>query len=353
LRAFLSALGPSLPYESRASALRALRDAGKERVVAALGTERFRRLKTFVAKTLLPTEKRHACQRRALEALEQWTASDVFRDEDADTDVFEDDDLSPETWRVVLRLASAETNERVRCAATVLLGKLVGARLRRVFFRRDVDEETTDVWANSHAARDSAADVDASSAERCVSSLVALVKAGSAPARPLDVRRAAARALANSEILAAFPAAEASDETLLPTNAQALSPLCASCLVAWTAAFELMEDEDEQTRDVVAVACASAARGDPNAHTEATLRVSFDVVARRFRNTAQFQNLVASLISGGFWDDEEKDGVFEDGHGSVTSSSSHTSKTTHDALFRSLEAFTRRGERDENRASSL
>ena len=330
LRAFLSALGPSLPYESRASALRALRDAGKERVVAALGTERFRRLKTFVAKTLLPTEKRHACRRRALEALEQWTASDVFRDEDADTDVFEDDDLSPETWRVVLRLASAETNERVRCAATVLLGKLVGARLRRVFFRRDVDEETTDVRANSHAARDSAADVDASSAERCVSSLVALVKAGSAPARPLDVRRAVARALANSEILAAFPAAEASDETLLPTNAQALSPLCASCLVAWTAAFELMEDEDEQTRDVVAVACASAARGDPNAHTEATLRVSFDVVARRFRNTAQFQNLVASLISGGFWDDEEKDGVFEDGHGSVTSSSSHTSRhTTH------------------------
>ena len=327
LRAFLSALGPSLPYESRASALRALRDAGVSRVVAALGTERFRRLKTFVAKTLLPTEKRHACQRRALEALEQWTASDVFRDEDADTDVFEDDDLSPETWRVVLRLASAETNERVRCAATVLLGKLVGARLRRVFFRRDVDEETTDVRANSHAARDSAADVDASSAERCVSSLVALVKAGSAPARPLDVRRAAARALANSEILAAFPAAEASDETLLPTNAQPLSPLCASCLVAWTAAFELMEDEDEQTRDVVAVACASAARGDPNAHTEATLRVSFDVVVSRFRNTAQFQNLVASLISGGFWDDEEKDGVFEDGHGSVTSSSSHTSKT--------------------------
>ena len=319
LRAFLSALGPSLPYESRASALRALRDAGAARVVAALGRDRFRRLKTFVAETTLPTEKRHACQRRALEALEQWTDASFVREKE---DVFEkdDEDVSPETWRVVLRLASAETNERVRCAATVLLGKLVGARLRRFFVRREknVDEETTDArHANSHAPAELPEDADASSsdASRCVSSLVALIKAGSAPARPLDVRRAAARALANSEILAAFPAAsDESDETSSDetrdsprdsTNARSLSPLRASCLVAWTAAFELMEDEDETTRDVVAAACARAVSGDRNAHTEATLRVSFDVFARRFRNTDAFQVLVASFISGGLWEEQD------------------------------------------------
>ena len=124
-RAFVTTLHPSVPYESRASALRALRDAGASRVLHSLGPKRFVALRRFVAETLLPSEKRHACARRALEIIEQWTGflflSGKFRESQSL-------DLSPELWRVVEKRASADANERVRCAATRALGKLAGAR---------------------------------------------------------------------------------------------------------------------------------------------------------------------------------------------------------------------------------
>ena len=306
-RAFITTLAPSVPYESRASALRALRDAGASRVLLALGPARFRALRRFVAETLLPSETRHACARRALETLEQWTGfSGEGNFEEANFEANCALDLSPELWRAVEKRAGADANERVRCAATRALGKLAGARVSRrerrlSFFQKetlfDAEEEAFDA--------------------RCCASLVALVKAGSAPERPLDVRRAAARALANSRILGLRdypihpkPAVldSASDGNRSGSGGKPLSPLRAACLVAWTAAFELMEDEDEPTRDVAAVACARAAGADEGAQTEATLRASFAAAAASFAGASAFEDACAAFVSGGFWDEGGDEG---------------------------------------------
>jgi len=131
-RAFVTTLAPSVPYESRASALRALRDAGASRVFRSLGPARFRALRRFVAETLLPVETRHACARRALETLEQWTGFSAR----AEGNFEEALDLSPELWRAVEKRAGADANERVRCAATRALGKLAGARVSRRWERQ-------------------------------------------------------------------------------------------------------------------------------------------------------------------------------------------------------------------------
>ena len=296
LRGILSTLGPSAPYESRASALRELRDAGASAVRAALGAARFRALKRYVAETLLPRETRHACARRALEVLELWIGADPTR--------VAREDVSPELWRVVEKLASAETNERVRCAATRALGKLAGARLRRR--RRTLHGNGFDAEKDAEKDAEEDAEEDAEQcAQQCAqqcASLVALVKAGSAPERPLDVRRSAARALAHSGVLRELPR-----ETRRARDAppESLSPLSTACLVAWTAAFELMEDEDEPTRDVAAAACARAAGADAGAQTEATLRASFAFAAGRFAGFRAFERVAAAFVSGGFWDDGE------------------------------------------------
>ena len=324
-RAFVTTLAPSVPYESRASALRALRDAGASRVFHSLGPARFRALRRFVAETLLPVETRHACARRALETLEQWTGFSAR----AEGNFEEALDLSPELWRAVEKRAGADANERVRCAATRALGKLAGARVSRRERRklsglsRGKDADVFDEEDVKKTSEEEAYDA------RCCASLVALVKAGSAPERPLDVRRAAARALANSRILglrdypkpgvsavsrspkkkeAADEGADASaalDASLDGgvNNGKPLSPLRAACLVAWTAAFELMEDEDEPTRDIAAVACARAAGADEGAQTEATLRASFAAAAASFAGASAFEDACHAFVSGGFWDE--------------------------------------------------
>ena len=300
-RAFVTTLHPSVPYESRASALRALRDAGASRVLHSLGPKRFVALKRFVAETLLPSEKRHACARRALEIIEQWTGflSGKFLESQSL-------DLSPELWRVVEKRASADANERVRCAATRALGKLAGARVERLTERRRM--------AGRHGEKEDVGNEEAFDA-RCCTSLVALVKAGSAPERPLDVRRAAARALANSKILwflnhpkdedAETKTLDALEGAVEGKKGKPLSPLRAACLVAWTAAFELIEDEDEPTRDVAAVACARAAGADEGAQTEATLRASFAAVAASFAGASAFEDACHAFVSGGFWDESQ------------------------------------------------
>ena len=300
-RAFVTTLHPSVPYESRASALRALRDAGASRVLHSLGPKRFVALKRFVAETLLPSEKRHACARRALEIIEQWTGflSGKFLESQSL-------DLSPELWRVVEKRASADANERVRCAATRALGKLAGARVERLTERRRM--------AGRHGEKEDVGNEEAFDA-RCCTSLVALVKAGSAPERPLDVRRAAARALANSKILwflnhpkdedAETKTLDALEGAFKRKKGKPLSPLRAACLVAWTAAFELIEDEDEPTRDVAAVACARAAGADEGAQTEATLRASFAAVAASFAGASAFEDACHAFVSGGFWDESQ------------------------------------------------
>jgi len=313
-RAFVTTLAPSVPYESRASALRALRDAGASRVFHSLGSARFRALRRFVAETLLPVETRHACARRALETLEQWTG---FSGEGNFEEAL---DLSPELWRAVEKRAGADANERVRCAATRALGKLAGARVsRRERQLSGLSGKDKDVFDEEDVKKTSEEEAyDA----RCCASLVALVKAGSAPERPLDVRRAAARALANSRILGLrdYPkpgnsAVSAADEDADASaaldasldggvnNGKPLSPLRAACLVAWTAAFELMEDEDEPTRDIAAVACARAAGADEGAQTEATLRASFAAAAASFAGASAFEDACHAFVSGGFWDE--------------------------------------------------
>ena len=316
-RAIITTLAPSVPYESRASALRALRDAGASRVFLTLGSARFRALRRFVAETLLPSETRHACARRALETLEQWTGFSFSGEANFEEANFEANcalDLSPELWRAVEKRAGADANERVRCAATRALGKLAGARVsrreRRLSGLSGKDADARFFQKDVFDAEEEASDA------RCCASLVALVKAGSAPERPLDVRRAAARALANSRILGLrdYPkpfsarrspkeADEDADAALFKKGGKPLSPLRAACLVAWTAAFELMEDEDEPTRDIAAVACARAAGADEGAQTEATLRASFAAAAASFAGASAFEDACHAFVSGGFWDE--------------------------------------------------
>ena len=107
------------------------------------------------------------CARRALEIIEQWTGflSGKFLESQSL-------DLSPELWRVVEKRASADANERVRCAATRALGKLAGARVERLTERRRM--------AGRHGEKEDVGNEEAFDA-RCCGSLVALVKAGSAP----------------------------------------------------------------------------------------------------------------------------------------------------------------------------
>ena len=100
--------------------------------------------------------------------MEDW---DAF----ADANDVEADDAE---WATVSKLASASTNERVRCAALRCLGRAARRRAAKKMSNPDAD------------------DADRAVAE--MSSLVALVRAGASPERPEDTRRAAAVALASS-----------------------------------------------------------------------------------------------------------------------------------------------------------
>ena len=66
-----------------------------------------------------------------------------------------------------------------------------------------------------------------------------------------------------------------------------------------------MEDEDEPTRDVAAVACARAAGADAGAQPEATLRASFAAVAASFAGASAFEDACHAFVSGGFWDESQ------------------------------------------------
>lgn len=275
--AFLSVVSPSVPYEARASGLKTLRDAGVERVQKSLGPNRFKKLRTFLLQKVLPVEKRHQCARRLLQVLEQWTGVDETNIEtDSHTQEYES------SLQLLVCLASSDPNERVRCAAIKCLGK---------FFSESASGNTN---------------------QRSVlyEQLVALILAGCSPERPLDVRRAVAQALAHSKILECLPQgvddADNSSDMNTPTSGPVLGELV---LRAWRAAFELMEDEDELTRDIVAHAAACAVGIDANAQTEQRLRLSFDRVSTRLKRWPPFTKTLSRYISNAFWDDDGEDNV--------------------------------------------
>ena len=66
------ALSPSVRYEARGSALKALRDAGVDVVDERLDLSA---LLTHVSSVVLPAEKRHSCKRRALRLIGDWTGA--------------------------------------------------------------------------------------------------------------------------------------------------------------------------------------------------------------------------------------------------------------------------------------
>ena len=260
--AVLACLSPDLPYEARAAAMKALRDAGASKV--ALATDP-RALRRFVSRDALPAETRHSCARRALRLMEDW---DAF----ADANDVEADDAE---WATVSKLASASTNERVRCAALRCLGRAARRRAAKKLSNPDAD------------------DADRAVAE--MSSLVALVRAGACPERPEDTRRAAACALASSGALERLPPPfDASDPEAInpgPVTGEA-------CLAAWLAAFELMEDEDEDVREVAAAAAAKAAGVASDTKTEEILRRSFRRVAARLARWPPYERYLARAAGG-------------------------------------------------------
>ena len=265
--AVVACLSPDLPYEARAAAMKALRDAGAAKVAAATDAAALRRR---VARDVLPAETRHSCARRALRLMEDW---DAF----ADADDAEADDAE---WATVSKLASASANERVRCAALRCLGRAARRRAAKI----------------GDAARTSASsnpDRDRAVAE--MSSLVALVRAGASPERPEDTRRAAAFALASSGALERLPPpfAAADPEAINPGPATG-----EACLAAWLAAFELMEDEDEDVREVAAAAAAKAAGVASDTKTEEILRRSFRRVAARLARWPPYERYLARAAGG-------------------------------------------------------
>ena len=266
--AVAACLSPDLPYEARAAAMKALRDAGAAKVAAATNAGALRRR---VARDALPAETRHSCARRALRLMEDW---DAF----ADADDAEADDAE---WATVSKLASASANERVRCAALRCLGRAARRRAAKI-------DGTTRTSASSNPDPDPDRDRDRAVAE--MSSLVALVRAGASPERPEDTRRAAASALASSGALERLPPpfAAADPEAINPGPATG-----EACLAAWLAAFELMEDEDEDVREIAAAAAAKAAGVASDTKTEEILRRSFRRVAARLARWPPYERYLA------------------------------------------------------------
>ena len=175
----------------------------------------------------------------------------------------------------VSKLASASTNERVRCAALRCLGRAARRRAAKKMSNKDAD------------------DADRAVAE--MSSLVALVRAGASPSvRRIPVARRR-RALASSGALERLPPPfDASDPEAInpgPVTGEA-------CLAAWLAAFELMEDEDEDVREVAAAAAAKAAGVASDTKTEEILRRSFRRVAARLARWPPYERYLARAAGG-------------------------------------------------------
>ena len=257
------ALSPTVRYEARGSALKALRDAGVDVVDARLD---LRALLLHVSSVALPAERRHSCARRALRLVGDWTERAVDEsgdDRSAVGDVSAGDDESEDAeWATVERLASADPNERTRCAAVACLGRLAAVRVNS--WERSV---VTAANKTKNPGRDAANATAANAAVRRASTLVGLIAAGSSPERPEDVRRASATALAASALLSRLPPAPGgqsrtkdpeTNEVKFHDDPSAGPTLGEPVLRAWIVAFELLEDEDEDVRAVV----ASAGRRD-------------------------------------------------------------------------------------------
>ena len=69
-------------------------------------------------------------------------------------------------------------------------------------------------------------------------------------------------------------------------------------LFAWLAAFELMEDEDEDVRDVAAGAAAAAAGVAADTQTEEVLRRSFAVVSQRMARWPPYERYLIRVAAG-------------------------------------------------------
>jgi len=300
------ALSSSVRYEARGSALKALRDAGVDVVDARLD---LRALLGHVSSVVLPAERRHSCARRALRLVGDWTeragrtVDESGDDRSASGDWSAGDDESEDAeWATVERLASADPNERTRCAAVACLGRLAAVRVnsweRSVF----VADKTRNPGRDAANA--------ANAAVRRASTLVGLIAAGSSPERPEDVRRASATALAWSELLSRLPPApggqsrtkhpETNDVVYHddPSRGPALGE---PVLRAWIVAFELLEDEDEDVRAVVATAAASERNrlGVPrDASTEECLRLAFAAVATRLARWPPYERYLLSTCRG-------------------------------------------------------
>lgn len=305
------ALSPTVRYEARGSALKALRDAGVDVVDARLD---LRALLLHVSSVALPAERRHSCARRALRLVGDWTERAVDEsgdDRSAGGDVSAGDDESEDAeWATVERLASADPNERTRCAAVACLGRLAAVRVNS--WERSV---VTAANKTKNPGRDAANANAANAAVRRASTLVGLIAAGSSPERPEDVRRASATALAASALLSRLPPAPGgqsrtkdpeTNEVKFHDDPSAGPALGEPVLRAWIVAFELLEDEDEDVRSVVASAVTSRrvwgklgkSGVSRDASTEECLRVAFAAVATRLARWPPYERYLLLMCRG-------------------------------------------------------
>ena len=305
------ALSSSVRYEARAEALKALRDAGVDVVDARLD---LRALLEHVSRCVLPAERRHGCARRALRLVGDWTeragraVDESGDDRSAGGDGSAGDDESEDAeWATVERLASADPNERTRCAAVACLGRLAAVRAnsweRSVFVAGKTRNDKT-----RNPGRDAANAANA--AVRRASTLVGLIAAGSSPERPEDVRRASATALASSALLSRLPPAPGgqsrtkhpeTNDVVYHDDPSGGPALGEPVLRAWIVAFELLEDEDEDVRAVVATAVTSKRNrlGVPrDASTEECLRLAFAAVATRLARWPPYERYLLSTCRG-------------------------------------------------------
>ena len=267
-----------------------------------------------VSSVALPAERRHSCARRALRLVGDWTERAVDEsgdDRSAGGDVSAGDDESEDAeWATVERLASADPNERTRCAAVVCLGRLAAVRVNS--WERSV---VTAANKTKNPGRDAANANAANAAVRRASTLVGLIAAGSSPERPEDVRRASATALAASALLSRLPPAPGgqsrtkdpeTNEVKFHDDPSAGPALGEPVLRAWIVAFELLEDEDEDVRSVVASAVTSRrvwgklgkSGVSRDASTEECLRVAFAAVATRLARWPPYERYLLLMCRG-------------------------------------------------------
>ena len=150
----------------------------------------------------------------------------------------------------------------------------------------------------------------ANAAVRRASTLVGLIAAGSSPERPEDVRRASAEALAASALLSRLPPAPGgqrrtkhpeTNDVVYHDDPCAGPTLGEPVLRAWIVAFELLEDEDDAVRAVVATAVTSERNRlgvSRDASTEEGRRDAFAAVATRLARWPPYERYLLSTCVG-------------------------------------------------------